>query len=283
MSSDLTEVRATQPDRIPTDPRLSRRRRLATRLRKRRALARGAALLAVCAAVYLALWSPLLRVVDVKVMGGRHTTAADVAVAAGISESDNLLLLSTAEVASTTEKLPWVRRASVERKLPGTVLVTVSERRPAMTLEAEGRSWALDRRGRVLAAGRPRPGLPVVVATGTSPVVGGVLPPGVGRGAVGVLRSLGPRLRGAVDTVLAPGPQRISLRLADDTLVRWGSASRSAAKGAVLRALLRHLRRGDAGAAYVDVSVPENPAVSDLAPRSAIDRPRVSRGRDPMR
>jgi cell division protein FtsQ len=258
-----------EAERVPTDPRLSRRRRAVARLRRRRIAARIAVGLTVAVGLWLALWSPLLRVRSVTVIGARHTTSADVAAAARLADGDNLLLLSTPEVASRTEALPWVRRARVERKLPGTVRVTITERRPAMVFVAGRRRWTLDGSGRVLTEGRAGRALTVLAARDVAPVVVGRRIPGAAaRAAVAAYRALRGPGRGRIRAVFAPSPERITFRLTDGTFVGWGSADRLASKRAVMRALLRRLRRAGRSAAYVDVSVPESPAVSDL-PRHA--------------
>jgi cell division protein FtsQ len=219
----------------------------------------------VGAGLWLALWSPLLRVRAVEIMGARHTTAADVAVAARLSAADNLLLLSTGDVATMTEGLPWVRTARVERRLPGTVTVSVTERRPAMILVTEAGHWTVDARGRVLTEGRAGGALPELRTEPDQTTRPGemVAAPAV-RGALRAYRSLSRPARGRVDVVLAPTPERIGFRLETGTLVRWGSTERLESKGAVLHALLDRLRGEGRTAAYVDVSVPETPALSSV-------------------
>lgn len=260
---------STETERVLTDPKLSRRRRAVARRRRVRWAGRVAVALAAVTTAWVVLWSPLLRVRAVEVRGARHTTAADVAEAASLGAEANILLTSTAEVAARAETLPWVRRAVVERKLPGTVSVTVRERRPAVVVVAGGRAYSLDRRGRVLARGRARPGLPVLVSPATSLAVGELVPEGPARGALSAYRSLGRALRRRVTEVWAPSSERIGFRLADGTLVAWGAADRHVAKRSVLRALLRWLRNDGAGPAHIDVSVPESPAVSSSPPAAA--------------
>jgi cell division protein FtsQ len=199
-------------------------------------------------------------------VGARHTTAADVAKAARLSSADNLLLLSTGDVATMTEGLPWVRTARVERRLPGTVKVSVTERRPAMILVSEAGHWTLDARGRVLTEGRAGGALPELRAEpDATPNPGERVADRSARGALRAYGSLGRGARGRVEVVLAPTPERIGFRLETGTLVRWGSTERPESKGAVLRALLVRLRREGRTAAYIDVSVPETPALSSVA------------------
>jgi cell division protein FtsQ len=260
---------SVEAGRIPTDPRLSRRRRAVARTRRRRAYARGALACALGLALWAAFWSPLLDVRAVEVLGGRHTTSRHIAAAADL-EGDNLLLLSTAEVARRVASLPWVRRAQVERMLPGTVRVRVRERRPAVVLAARGRHWTLDPRGRVLMAGRARPGLPELLGTAAERVrPGQVVASAAARDALEAYRSLPRRLRATVVALFAPTVERISFSFESGPLVRFGAAERLEAKRSVLRAVLQRVRQEGLSAGYVDVRVPESPALAPSAPFGA--------------
>jgi cell division protein FtsQ len=258
---------ASTEARVRTDPRLSRRRRAVERWRRRRLYGRLALVASLAVVLYAAFWSPLLHVRAIKVVGGRHTTAADVAAAAALDSSDNLLLLSTREVAARAADLPWVKNARVERKLPGTVKVTVEERRPAVVLSVAARRWTLDARGRVLERGATSTSLPVLTTTeGAELRPGSRVVDGPASAALAALRSLSRPLRRSVLAAFAPTRERISFSLESGLVVRFGAAERLQAKDRVLRAVLRQLHAEGASATYVDVRVPESPAVSSLPP-----------------
>jgi cell division protein FtsQ len=218
----------------------------------------------------------MLRVRDIRVVGGRHTTAEAIGRAAGVTPADNLLTLSTEHVAQRATSLPWVRRARVERILPGTLVVSIKERRPALILAVGTRRFTLDARGRVLERGTARAGLPVLTAFEADRVrPGDRVRTGPAGAAIKALRSLRPALRDSVVAAFAPSLERISFSLTDGTLVRFGAAERLTAKNRVLAALLRRLKQEERYFSYVDVRVPENPAVSALAPPES-DVPRTT-------
>ncbi len=270
-------------ERVSTDPRFSRRRLAVERSRRRRLFVKGAVALALGVTLWAAFWSPLLRVRDVRVVGGRHTTPEEVERAAGLGPSDNLLTLSTSEIARRALRLPWVRRARVERILPGTVVVSVDERRPAMILSLAARRFTLDERGRVLERGTARGGLPVLTAFEDDDLdPGDRLGSSPAGAAVTALRSLAPALQRSVVAGFAPSLERISFSLEDGTLVRFGAAERLRAKNQVLRALLRRLHQEQRPFSYIDVRVPENPAVSAFAPPEG-DMPRYDEVATPGR
>lgn len=261
----MSETQGARDGRVPTDPRLSRRRRAVRRARRRRAALWGAGIAALALVAWATFWSPLLAVRAVEVAGGRHTSRARVEAAAGLV-GDNLLLLSTTEVERRVERLPWVRRAVVERRLPDTVRVEVVERRPAVVMTGRGTRWTLDARGRVLSEGAPRPGLPLLGgADGAGARPGAVLRGDDVAAGLEVLRLLPRGLRADVVALFAPSPERVTLSLRSGTLVRLGAAERLEPKMAVLRAVVARLQRSGETARYVDVRVPETPAVSTTA------------------
>lgn len=249
-------------ERLTTDPRLTRRRLAERRSRRRRAWTRAAAATAVALTAWAAFWSPLLEVRAVRVVGGRHTTSQEVARAAGLDLGDNLLLVSTSAIAERAATLPWVRDARVDRKLPGTVVVRVKERRPALVLATPRGSFTIDARGRVLARGRRLSGLPVLhESSGEDVTAGRPLRGEPARAALRAYRSLAPRFRRRVAAIFAPSLERISFQLRGGPAVRFGAAERLGAKDHVLRAVLGRLARQDRSVAYVDVRVPDAPAV----------------------
>jgi cell division protein FtsQ len=263
--------------RVSTDPRISRRRKSVARSRRRRWLIAAAAVAGVALLIWTAFWSPLLAVRHVRLVGAEHTTAGAVAAAAQLSTDDNLLLVSTSEIARKAETLPWVRAAEVDRKLPGTVVVHIEERRPAMVLSVDAGRWTIDGAGHVLGRASESHALPIL--SGFDP---GQVRPGMSlglpqaRAAMKVWRSLPAGLADHVVALFAPTPLRVSLSLDTSTTVRYGSASATAAKNAVLKALLARARAQGSAPAYIDVRVPESPAVSSAPVATALPSPGAS-------
>jgi cell division protein FtsQ len=227
--------------------------------------------------VWTAFWSPLLAVRHVRLVGAEHTTARDVAAAAGLSTDDNLLLVSTSEIATKAETLPWVRAAEVDRKLPGTVVVRIEERQPEMILSVDAGRWSIDGAGNVLARATEARSLPIL--SGFDP---GDVGPGTklelpqARAAMKVWRSLPRGLAKHVVALFAPTPVRVSLSLDTSTTVRYGSSAATAAKNAVLKALLARSQAEGTAPAYIDVRVPESPAISSAPVVTALPSPGAS-------
>lgn len=244
-----------------------RRRKALMRSKRKRFLAAAVAAATLACALWIVLWSPLLKVREVRVLGARHTSSHDVATAAQLDASDNLLLLSAGEVTRKVESLPWVAEAEVERVLPGVVRVRVVERRPAIVLALGAARWTLDERGHVLAAAEAEAELPVLAGVQIQRVeIGSRVRAAAVAGALRVWRSLPTVLSDRVAAVFAPTLERITLSLDTGVLIRYGGAHDLEAKNAVLRALLRRIEERGLEAAYIDVRVPTSPAIAPAAP-----------------
>jgi cell division protein FtsQ len=72
--------------------------------------------------------------------------------ALGVSRGDPILDFSPEAARTRIETIAWVQRAHVERRLPGTILVRIEERRPFAIWQNNARFVIIDREGRVVAA-----------------------------------------------------------------------------------------------------------------------------------
>lgn len=160
--------RAKRPAPAPP-PR--RRRRLGPALRR---ITRGALLMLVVAGAYggfvlsrlpagqailaeaadraLALSASLgLVVTNIEVEGRETTDAATILAALAADRGTPILAVRPSRAKEQLEKLPWVRSAAIERRLPGTLLVRLVERRPLAVWQHHGRQELIDRDGETIA------------------------------------------------------------------------------------------------------------------------------------
>jgi cell division protein FtsQ len=92
-----------------------------------------------------------LRVTDVLIEGRANTPEALVRAAIGISKGDPILGFSLEDTKARVEMIPWVEHATVERRLPGTVVVSLQERRPFAIWQNQGKFVLVDRTGQIVA------------------------------------------------------------------------------------------------------------------------------------
>jgi cell division protein FtsQ len=91
-----------------------------------------------------------LRVNDIVIQGRANTPEPLLRAALGISKGDPILGFSLEAARQTVEKLSWVDQATIERRLPDTVVVQLVERRPFAIWQNQGRFVLIDRDGQTV-------------------------------------------------------------------------------------------------------------------------------------
>jgi cell division protein FtsQ len=92
-----------------------------------------------------------LRVADVVIEGRENTPEPLLRAALGVSIGDPILGFSVEQARQRIETLSWVDHATVERRLPGTIVVFLQERRPFAIWQNQAKFVLVDRNGSVVA------------------------------------------------------------------------------------------------------------------------------------
>jgi len=169
-----------------------------------------------------------LRVGRVVIEGRTSTPEAQLRAALGVSPGDKLLGFSLDAARARIEALTWVQHATVERRLPGTVVVQLTERRPFAVWQNAGRFVLIDRAGQVVSDQDP---IKDAAAFTVLPLVVGA---GAPENAAAMLDMLAaqPGLRSRVVAVVRVGERRWNLRLNNgaDVLLPEGQEAVAMAK-----------------------------------------------------
>ncbi|HUA76916.1 MAG TPA: cell division protein FtsQ/DivIB [Acetobacteraceae bacterium] len=88
-----------------------------------------------------------LRVRHVVIRGRHNTPAPLLREAIGITPGEPILSFSLSQTRARIESLAWVRSAVVERRLPDTVLIVLTEKRPFALWQHDGQFSVIDRDG----------------------------------------------------------------------------------------------------------------------------------------
>lgn len=203
---------------------------------KRRGRSHRKAWMAVClgmvAGVYWLGWhSPLTTVNQLAVVAPKGISAQDVRAASGLTQADHVPAVDGQAVElAIMSRLPAVAAVDVQRRMPHTVNLVVTARQPLAALSMRKGYVLLDPQGVAFdRLAKPPQGLPVMVADSDA-----------GRAAaLAVLNSLPVQLRSRVSAIRASTGDNVVLTLGDTSEVRWGSASESALKVAVLASLMQ--------------------------------------------
>ncbi|MGH9102399.1 MAG: cell division protein FtsQ/DivIB, partial [Acidimicrobiales bacterium] len=208
-----------------------------------------------------ALHSSVLAARHVRVLGTTHASAAEVAAAAGLRGHPPLVDVSPGAVAQRIERLPWVATASVRRSWPDTVVVRVSERRPAGAVSLPGGRWAVvDVTGRVLRDSASRPAsLPALSGLASVPAAGSWLAP-TGRWAVQVAAAIPVAVASRVLGVQAVAGGQVDVSLTGGTTALIGGRGELHAKMVALATMVE--RASLQGVKTLDLRVPEAPTLT---------------------
>lgn len=270
-------------ERGPEHPAIRERRRRVARDEGRRRRMRAMWLLGAVATAALAYWvltGPLLGVSGVHMRGyDRDDRAQLVAALESAAGRGSILSPAVAEMEQAAARNPWVESISVARKWPRALAVDVVQARPAAVAYADGADPVLVAAdGRVLdAATGGGTGLGWLRLAEAPPAPGGNLPAASAAGVeflthlepdvAALVRDLAPLEGGVLGARLEGGPE-----------LRLGKPERLPAKATALGMVLAALSGDDrAAATYIDLSVPEHPAVGGLA---ADDETAVDGGTD---
>lgn len=210
--------------------------------------------------------SSALRLVTVEVAGNVHVTKEEVAAASGLSLGVHLLKISSDSVERMVERLAWVKHARVERVIPSTVRITVTERTPAAQLVVSDGTFIADEEGVLLG---PAPSVHAD-GGGLVTITGLTLDkpePGMHIGlpqyeqALLVSGGVEPAIRERLIRIRAPTVDGIALELSDGLVITFGAAEDLDEKNLAIRSVIAEADARGERLASIDVRVPRRPSV----------------------
>jgi cell division protein FtsQ len=263
-SSSASAAKGGSKARAPIHPRIKERRVAVTKeagRRRLKAVAAAASLAAAAVGSWALTRSPLLDIDEVRAAGAERTRLEEIVATGGLDHGTPMTDVNPAAAARAVERLPWVADAKVERRWPGSIVVTVTERKPVAGIARPKGGWALvDKDARVLViADGPPVGLPHIHDAKKIPDPGQRLSPDLAE-VVAAAASLPESLKRAVGGINVRGTG-VELALNGGGVVRLGDPGRQLAEK--LRAAATVLNRvGVDGIGVLDVTVPRAPVLA---------------------
>ncbi len=260
----------TGPARPGAHPAMRERRRQVARARARRRRTALLSALGTAAAIAVLWWlltGPVTAVQGVRLAGYDRDDRDDLAAALGAAASGGSMVSPPVDdLRAAAARFPWVESISVSRDLPRMLSVTVEQAEPAAVAVAPGAEpgVALGRGAQDASGGGHQHGLGWLRLDEDPPAAGGTIPEqarsaaaflaAAPSGAAGRVRALRLGEGGVLVAGLRGGPE-----------LRLGRPERLAAKAAALGIVLDHLSaEEERAAAYIDLSVPERPALGGV-------------------
>jgi cell division protein FtsQ len=220
----------------PVDPRIKARRRSVKRAAARRRLRWVVVVVALAAVIggTVALFaSPAVSVRHVRVTGNVYTSAEILAVVVTQLSGEPM---ARADLGAARRRLavePWVKRVSVRRQWPSTVVIDLAERTPVASYLASDEQWYIyDNDGVVVGstANQPRDLTAITPAATLPPTPAGeaVLQPLIDAGRLAL--ALPQRLRPRVESITVGGDGVLRLDFVDKAKVEFGTIADFRAK-----------------------------------------------------
>jgi cell division protein FtsQ len=118
-----------------------------------------------------------LRVQTIEIKNRSNTPEPLLRAALGVSVGDPILGFSVSGARDRIESLSWVENVAVERRLPGTIVVDLTERRPFAIWQNQGKFQLIDRNGQTVTNEDVAQfaSLPLVVGAGAPPFAAALL------------------------------------------------------------------------------------------------------------
>ena len=191
---------------------------------------------------------PGLSVQEIRIEGREFAPREALLGAIGITPGEAMLDFEPHAAKARLERIAWVEAAHVERRLPGTILVRITERRAFAVWQRDGRFSVIDREGRVMATER-------LEAFGPLPLVVGAGAERVAAPMIDLLRGA-PEIADRVQAIIRVSERRWNLRLQNgaDILLPEGHEEAAITRLAELQARDRLL---DRPLAAVDMRLPD--------------------------
>lgn len=258
----------TRPARaVRPHPAIARRRRAVRGLPSRGEVVALAAVGLACGVVgYWLATGPILSVHGVRV-SGYDRPDEDVlraAVAEGADRGGSLLAPPVGAIRRRAVTFPWVEDVYVARDWPVGLVVQVTPARPiAIGVPARGPRVLINARGQIMGPAKGVGGLPRLRMPGTAPEAGRQIP-AAARPALQLIRFSTPETAARFRQLRIEGGRLVGL-LANGPELRLGTPTELRAKALAIEAVLIDASaEEERQASYLDVSVPDHPAMGGL-------------------
>ncbi|MBV9538819.1 MAG: cell division protein FtsQ/DivIB [Acidisphaera sp.] len=206
-----------------------------------------------------------MRIRAVEIEGRQKTPEPLLRAAIGAGVGQSILSYSLADARARIETLTWVQSATVERRLPSTLVVQLVERRPFAVWQMDGKFKLIDRNGEIVTdsdVAQLADKLPLVVGGGAPPA------------AAALLDALAaqPAVQSHVTAAVRIGERRWNLRLNNgaDVLLPEGAEPQAIARLAQLQSEHALL---DRPLAVIDMRLPDRLVVRPRPDSVSQDKP----------
>lgn len=195
----------------------------------------------LCLAAVVTACVVFFRVNAVEVAGSVRYTDQEVADASGIELGSNLIALPKRKiVAAIRTSLPYVESVTVRRVLPDRVLITVTERTAAASVDSDDGRWLISSRGKLLERAGEQKAVAVTGLRAVAPYAGGTLQ--VEEGAENTLEHVLALLSALEEQEMLSDASALDCTASASMTLEWGIYTLKLPRGGDYGRMLRLLR-----------------------------------------
>jgi cell division protein FtsQ len=122
---------------------------------------------ALVLAYFAVIRAPYFKIKGVEITGCKKVSRSELLKKMGITEETNILDLNLRKINQEIERIPWVERASIRRRLPDRLVVRIWEQEPRVLIHLD-HLYYLNRAGKAFKKTQPGDDLNFPVITGLS-------------------------------------------------------------------------------------------------------------------
>lgn len=231
-------------------------RRFTRRTRHRRAawITAASIVLVFGVSILVAVFSPLMALQTIEIKGTNRVDETQLRQALSDQVGTPLARLDFDAIKRDIAGFPLIESYVTEEEPPHTLVVTVTERTPVVAVKSGSSFDLVDPAGIVVQSSPKQPANMPVADVGSAKLGSSVF-----RTMTEVVLALPSAVRQQVTSVKASTADDVTLTLTDGSTVVWGNPDESAAKAALLAALVKdHSARNPGVVVEYDVSAPDN-------------------------
>ncbi|MDD4178454.1 MAG: FtsQ-type POTRA domain-containing protein [Candidatus Margulisbacteria bacterium] len=222
-----------------------------------------------CICLYYFLSLPIWEITEVAVNGTNMLSANEIKNLSGIPLGENLFFTSFARTRNNLRRITAIERFHLYRLPPGTVIVSITERKPIAVVLLAGKSAVVDKNGYILnrnsnlSLNVPNmTDLPVVAGLGSREVIDDEkIDPKASHLIADIIIELSNLLGSKHISLETGGFEKISFLLDDLLRIKVGRDENIPRKMEVFKALLAKVSDNWSKVEYIDVRYPNNPVI----------------------
>jgi cell division protein FtsQ len=217
------------------------------------------AVVLLLATAWALTFTSLFHAKVVTVQGAHKLNSRKIMSLAGVFPGVDVFHLDAGGAVRKLEQDPWIASATVVKRLPSTIVISVVERAPvALVRDAAGSLSLVAADGVLLGPATGNEVLPTIAGANPSSIPDAATV----REAASVAGSFSPALLTGTGSVVIGSDATIQLILRSSVVASYGTPDQLSAKGQALEAVLAWANRNAKQLAAIDVTVPSAPTAT---------------------